>query len=449
MIPWQVSSTSESDADEVDTREHPLPSLVSVHATTGDAGSPVAQEVQGSDDEDLLLESDKKEIERATPYCAHETEADARERIHRAFLETRRYQTQSHHPQYPVLDQFFGYLYGAPHLKGAIILCHFGKRFDTVLMLEFLTHAGFPFNVIEVANSLIGLTLKTVNIMIFDFYSYLNCALAKLPKNLGLSSDCMKGFFPHHINRIQHYWLSLPHVPDREFYQEWKMNEDRRKEFDAWFKSVKNKPFDFRSQLLDYCVTDTKVLQAAALKFVNTCLRQELEMARSYDPRHLENFAGGDRLVSLGNGTFGYPKAIYPFSRQSWTLSGYASLVMAKLAIPHFPRMPILKHEDEEVGLQRSSQEEMVFLMFMKLSKYPNLQFGLTSQAQRSFVCVDREQTPPKHHTFHVDGYDAASGIVIEYLGCRWHGCQRDQCYTPSTKSHGSFYLGDARARTE
>ena len=460
IIPCQ-SSSSESEESSLgpnspqppDNTSSSAPTSISTPHLSNSILDPPTQvefgHVHEVGEESVLLEADKKIIEEATPYCEHETIVEARERIRRSFLETRRYQAQAEESRYPVLDNFFGWLYEAKHLRGSVVLCHYGRRFDSILLSEYMTTAGFPFKVIEVANSLIGLTILGLNVIVLDFYSYLSCALSKLPKHLGLSLDCKKGYFPHKINLIQNYHLNLPHCPDRELYQEWKMSEERRIEFDLWFRSIRNETFDFRTQLLDYCVQDTKVLHAAILKFANTCLRQELEIARSYDSGELNNFSGGNRRVFLGDGISGYPKAIYPFSKQSWTLSGYASLVMAKLAVPHFPRMPILKHEDEEIGMQRSSQEEMVFLLYMKMSEYPNLEFGLTNQTQRSFVCVDREQTPPRTHTFWVDGYDPITRTVIEYLGCLWHGHLRSDCYTPTTRSHGGFSLGEARARTE
>ena len=463
MIPCQSSSESETSSQPAASGKQTFgsPNLAQSGSLGVILGPPASvtldqnlsvsepEPIQDDNDEHLLLDGDLKTIDEATPFCAHESRAQAQDRIRRAFLETRRYQAQSQEPGYPVLDRLFEFLFASPHLSGSVILCHFGRRFDAILIQEFLTEAGFPFKVIEVANSVIGMTILKMNLIVLDFFSYFNCALSKLPKNLGLSSSCKKGYFPHFLNQIENYLLKIPHCPPREYYQEWKMNDERRSEFHTWFKSIKNQPFDFRSQLLDYCVVDTEVLHAAILKFLKTCLQQEKEMARAYDPKLLQDFSGGDREVILSTGRSGYPKAIFPFSKQSWTLSGYASLLMAKYAVRQFPKMPILKHEDEEIGMQRSSQEEMIFLLYMKMKEYPNLECGLTNTAQRSFVCVDHDQTPPKSHTFYVDGFCPDTKVVVEYLGCMWHQHPRKECYSPSTKSHGGFYLGDARARTE
>ena len=270
----------------------------------------------------------------------------------------------------------------------------------------------------------------------------------KLPKNLGLSSQCKKGFFPHKLNTINNYNLVLPHCPDRELYEEWKMDPQRKVEFDEWFKTIKHKSFNFRQEILDYCLADAVVLHAAVLKFVKMGLQLEQRLQSSH-PTRTENFAGGDRRVFLPDGSSGFPKAIFPFSRQSWTLSGYTSLLMRKIVLPAFPKIPILKHEDQDVGMQKSSREELLCLLYLNLKKYKHLVYGLRSEEQKTFSCVDRQCVPPITRRFEVDGYDPESQTVIEYLGCFWHSHRKSECYTPTTNSHGGFSLDEARARTE
>jgi hypothetical protein len=92
-----------------------------------------------------------------------------------------------------------------------------------------------------------------------DSISFLPMALRKLPKAFGLSAT--KSWYPHYFNTE----ANLDYVgstADIEQYGVDEMSESERKEF-MWYDAQKDKVFDNRRVLGQYCQDDVTVLRQA------------------------------------------------------------------------------------------------------------------------------------------------------------------------------------------
>lgn len=75
--------------------------------------------------------------------------------------------------------------------------------------------------------------------------------LARLPKTFGVE-ELKKGFFPHKFNRDENQnYVGV--LPDRKFFDAEMMSSEKKKEFELWYERRKNQPFDFRTEIYEYC----------------------------------------------------------------------------------------------------------------------------------------------------------------------------------------------------
>ncbi|MGL5598386.1 MAG: DNA polymerase, partial [Aeromonas sp.] len=98
-----------------------------------------------------------------------------------------------------------------------------------------------------------------------DSYSFMPMALSKLPAALNLTTT-EKGYFPHHFNRVENENYVGP-FPDKGYYGYHDMTDKNQTKFDAWYKTVKDKVFDFKKELQHYGVNDVVLLREACIKY--------------------------------------------------------------------------------------------------------------------------------------------------------------------------------------
>ena len=65
------------------------------------------------------------------------------------------------------------------------------------------------------------------------------------------------------------------------------MSNDKYKDFETWYETVKNKQYDFKQEMVKYCRADVELLSKSVLKFRHM-------FKRKWTLTHL------DMLLSLG-----------------------------------------------------------------------------------------------------------------------------------------------------
>ncbi len=109
------------------------------------------------------------------------------------------------------------------------------------------------------------LTLKFRKIRMIDSFSFIPMALEKFTKTFGLK-ELKKGFWCHLFNQPENQnYIGL--IPAKKYYTPQFFNSSKRKEFELWYDEQKNKIFNFKEELIQYCISDVKLLKESILSF--------------------------------------------------------------------------------------------------------------------------------------------------------------------------------------
>jgi hypothetical protein len=81
-------------------------------------------------------------------------------------------------------------------------------------------------------------------------------ALGELPKTFALKDVEDKPFFPHLYNKSCNLDTVLPHHPPKDDYIYKAMKPAKKEKFEAWYETVKEKPFCLKESLASYCCSD-------------------------------------------------------------------------------------------------------------------------------------------------------------------------------------------------
>ena len=106
--------------------------------------------------------------------------------------------------------------------------------------------------------------MKIEHMLFIDSASYLPMPLRKLLEAFALS--IAKSLYPHHFNTKANLDYVGP-FPDASYFGAVEMSHSERSEFMTWYDSQKDKVFDNRRILEQYCQNDVTVLRQACQIF--------------------------------------------------------------------------------------------------------------------------------------------------------------------------------------
>ena len=280
-------------------------------------------------------------------------------------------------------EAFINYLLktGRKDLK-TIVISHNGGLFDNHFLVQALVRLGYGFHIISNGLKIFTLEIKgnnTRNTVFKDSYNFFMSPLSTLPKTFSL--DVLeKPFFPYSFISEENLFIELPHLPDLKYYNPDDMPKEKRADLINWHSKNYIQRFVLYEQLILYCFNDILILKLSAKKFIQL-FKKNLN--------------------------------ICPFTSSS---------TCAKLALLVF-RTKFLKdnilYNAPEKGYREGelqSIEGLKFFLFVN-KLFPNLKI-------RSAASGEGEK---KFGNMKVDGYivnpQTNEEIVIEYQGCRFHGC--------------------------
>ena len=211
--------------------------------------------------------------------------------------------------------------------------------------------------------------------------------LAALPQTFGLDVQD-KGHFPHLFTCHKNLDLKLRHVPHRRYYQpEWMKEKDRLK-FENWYNDQRTIDqrehpngtirFHLRTQLIEYCANDVRILMEATLKYRATMMEKT----------GLDPFAVASTCAGLAMATF---RAIH----------------LRRDTLTHTP----------EGGPRRGYRASLIAQKYIRLYE---LQHGLVPGSVRSEEWALGEQPHPDDSGKRLDGFldrPGARPLAIEFLG--------------------------------
>ncbi|XP_054279031.1 uncharacterized protein LOC128997416 [Macrosteles quadrilineatus] len=166
------------------------------------------------------------------------------------------------------IKQFMDYVMSVrKQFKNVCVIAHNGQGFDFQFLLKYLLEeTKFTPELVMRGTKIILMEID--NVRFVDSLSYFPMALSALPKAFDLPPEKKKGYFPHLFNTLANQNYVGP-MPPKEYYCPESMFEKSHNDFDKWYsEQVANMyEFNFKNEILAYCMSDVDILAQACLKF--------------------------------------------------------------------------------------------------------------------------------------------------------------------------------------
>ncbi|XP_070546210.1 uncharacterized protein [Ptychodera flava] len=257
-------------------------------------------------------------------------------------------------------------------------IAHNLQGYDGQFILQYCHENNVQPEVIINGTKIMRIFIPDLNIKFIDSYNFLPVALAQLPDMFELN-ELHKGYFPHFFNTAENQDYIGP-LPDSRYYGPDGMKQHAREKFLKWYEDerLKNRPFNLRQELEDYCRSDVDILRRSCLKFQDIFKQQ--------------------------NG-------VDPF-RDCVTIASACNVVLRK----NFLKKDTIGVIPDHGYIQRRNQSVIAlqWLEWITFKNDVNIQHVHNGGEKK----IDR---------YWVDGYDDESNTVYEMHGCYYHGCPR--CY--------------------
>lgn len=274
--------------------------------------------------------------------------------------------------------------------KGATVICHNFKGYDSYPVLKYLHENAILPEVITTGSKYMSIVVPVCKIKFIDSLNFIPMALADMPKAFG-ETELAKGYFPHLYNTKENQSSVLQHLPDIKYYNPDSMKPEARKKFLDWYELHADEPFDLQTDLLRYCRSDVDVLRKCCLKF--RLLFKDLTKADGSD-------------------------GIDPFEK-CITIASACNLVFRTLFLDPDTIGIIPPH-----GYRPEARQSVMayqWLSYLSFNRQTYIQHG-------------RNRGEKQIGSYKIDGYyEALNGqkVALEFHGCFWHGCPK--CFSKTT----------------
>ena len=164
-----------------------------------------------------------------------------------------------------VISSFLDYLKTFPSKTQVLLIAHNAKSFDGIFILQELIRRQLKPELILQGCKII--CMKLGNWKFIDSLMFLPMPLSSMPKSFSLN-ELKKGYWPYLANKPEYYNYEGPLLP-KELYCESGMKAKAADAFNTWYEEQvgKNYVFNFKRELIDYCISDVTILRGACQAF--------------------------------------------------------------------------------------------------------------------------------------------------------------------------------------
>lgn len=143
--------------------------------------------------------------------------------------------------------------------RKSVFIAHSARGFDGYIVLNAMLSLNLkPEALVMQGSKVIHFTDPDYEHRYIDSLSFLTCRLSALPKALGLP-DKNKGFFLHRFSSENHLKYVSPY-PGPEAYGVKQMSREGKREFEAWYETVRHGTFNFEKEAVRYCQNNVDIL---------------------------------------------------------------------------------------------------------------------------------------------------------------------------------------------
>ena len=271
--------------------------------------------------------------------------------------------------------------------RPVIVLFHNLKGFDGVFILKTLyNHHWSVTNQFSMGAKV--LSFKCGPITFKDSLCFLPFPLAAFPTTFDIK-ETKKGYFPHAFNTPQNQGY-VGSIPAMHYYDPEGMKSQDKTKFEEWYR-VQTGTFDFKKELLEYCLSDVELLRKGCEAFTN-----QFSQEARFNP-----FEKCTTIAAACN--------LY------WRRSIKEDTPAAKIAVRPLRGWHGATINQSNAALQWLAYEESLLPLG-----------GDGDQIKHARNGGEKKVRTSKGQEF-VDGWCKNEKIAFEFLGCLWHGCLR--CY--------------------
>lgn len=147
------------------------------------------------------------------------------------------------------------------------LISHNGKSYDNYFVMRFLQKNKTirDSNIEALVNGLRILTFRFRTLTFKDSSLFIPGALESFPKTYGLT-QLKKGYFAHEFNKPENFDY-IGKYPEKHLFRSEYFSQEKKKDFDLWYESLKDQEFNFKRELEDYCWSDVELLAAGCIRF--------------------------------------------------------------------------------------------------------------------------------------------------------------------------------------
>jgi hypothetical protein len=148
-----------------------------------------------------------------------------------------------------------------------IAIAHNMKSYDGYFIMNYILSNIKPNERLPeiVLNGSKILVINFSKVTIKDSLNLIPMALSKFPKTFGFK-ELKKGFFPHFFNIPENQSYIGVYPPPSSYGCDF-MSVTDNKNFFLWYNDQREKTFDFKKELLEYCQSDVDILAQSCLSF--------------------------------------------------------------------------------------------------------------------------------------------------------------------------------------
>ncbi|KAG1651988.1 putative DNA polymerase [Nymphon striatum] len=293
------------------------------------------------------------------------------------------------------VDIFCNWLFDEQN-KGYVCIAHNAKGYDSHFCISYLMRNSIKPEVIFTGSKIMLLHVRRgLNIRLIDSLNFMKMGLKDLPKCFGLTGS-KKGDFPHLFNRTENQNYKGKY-PDLKYYNTGSMKSTEREHFLKWYEEVKDETFDFKKELVAYCLNDVEILAKSCIKF------RELFM----------DAAGVDPLQTITVSSACIASFRSKFCQELYDIDGTSTVITGRIFPKHNTKtfiksyFPFIKPNKDVF-----SAAAIKWLEWM----------AAKNNIFIAHACNLGEYRVPGTK-YRLDGYHAESKTAYEFHSCLHHGC--------------------------